>query len=435
MIRRFFALAILLSLLVIGIFAAPAFTTEAQSSGWDAITVSPQSGNWNYPGYFVLTAQRAVTVSWSIHCTDYNCGRPDEPTTTHTFAAGESVTVGWGHQCYRWQLDTIGGEGFVANAEQNLCTAATSVPAATAAAPTATHVSPTNTSQPVIIVPTATRPPATAIPPTATRPPATLVPATQLPAATAHPAVTSAPVQQAAPTATSIPPVPLIPSTGGCAQAAAPTATPTPTAVPQTACINATPTAQATAVSLPNTGNGPTGSLFDEFLHVLFQTQSNPPASAEGHSVQIQPLISPVTRLVIPALNLDANVQYVPLQNGTWDLESITNNIAWLGNTSRPDIGGNTVLAGHITYAPYTNGPFLYLSRLKPGDVIYVYTTMNVFTYKVKEQKVIQPDDLSVTNPTDNPQITLLTCTNWDPAAQHYDLRRAVIADLVSVSP
>jgi hypothetical protein len=67
---------------------------------------------------------------------------------------------------------------------------------------------------------------------------------------------------------------------------------------------------------------------------------------------------SPIVRLVIPTLEVDAEVKYVPWDNTleTWLIAGLHQEIAWLGGSSWPGLGSNTVLAGHVTIRDYGNG-------------------------------------------------------------------------------
>lgn len=142
------------------------------------------------------------------------------------------------------------------------------------------------------------------------------------------------------------------------------------------------------------------------------------------------PDTSPVVRLGIPALSLDNIVKYVPFDGQTWMIAGLKQEIAWLGNTSWPGLGGNTVLAGHVTLRGMGNGPFRYLDQLAPGDTIQVYTEENLYTYIVREQIVVEEGDMWVTEATENPQLTLITCTDWSDDFKLYIKRLIVFADL-----
>jgi LPXTG-site transpeptidase (sortase) family protein len=155
------------------------------------------------------------------------------------------------------------------------------------------------------------------------------------------------------------------------------------------------------------------------------------PDSQEGILVDT----SPVVRLGIPAINLDAVVKYVPFDGQSWMISGLKQEIAWLGNTSWPGLGGNTALAGHVTLTGMGNGPFRYLDQLHTGDTVQIYTEDYLYTYKVREQTVVDEGELWVTEPTDNPQITLITCTDWNDEFKHYVKRLIVFADLKDTMP
>jgi LPXTG-site transpeptidase (sortase) family protein len=151
------------------------------------------------------------------------------------------------------------------------------------------------------------------------------------------------------------------------------------------------------------------------------------PETEDGNT----PDTSPIVRIVIPSLDLDAKVAYVPFDGQTWMIQGLREEVAWMGNTSWPGLGGNTGLAGHITVRELGNGPFRYLGDVVQNDAVYLYTEENIYTYSVREKRVVDQADLSVIESTDTAQITLITCLEWDEELEIYIKRLAVIADLV----
>jgi LPXTG-site transpeptidase (sortase) family protein len=139
--------------------------------------------------------------------------------------------------------------------------------------------------------------------------------------------------------------------------------------------------------------------------------------------------------LLIPSLKVDARVVAKPLKDGTWKIDGLRDNVALLEGTSLPGLGGNTVLAGHIMVRYIGDGPFRYLSRLTPGAQVIALTAENAYTYRVREQQLVGVEDVGVTGPSENSQLTLLTCSNWDDQTESYLRRRVVVADLVKVVP
>jgi LPXTG-site transpeptidase (sortase) family protein len=145
------------------------------------------------------------------------------------------------------------------------------------------------------------------------------------------------------------------------------------------------------------------------------------------------PDISPITRLSIPILGINAVVKYVPFDGFTWLIAGLQQEIAWMGNTSWPGLGSNTALAGHVTLRTGADGPFRYLDELKADDLVYVYTDENMYTYRVRDILQVDQADMSVVKPTNNSVLTLITCSDWDSASQLYLKRLIVVSDLVNV--
>jgi len=147
------------------------------------------------------------------------------------------------------------------------------------------------------------------------------------------------------------------------------------------------------------------------------------------------PDTSSVERIVIPALALDTIVKYVPFSEFTWLIAGLRQEIAWMGETSWPGLGGNTGLAGHVTLGDGSDGPFRHLEELEAGDEIKLYTGKNEYTYRVREKTVVKDTNFSVVEKTENSQITLITCTGWNQAARMYLERLIIYADLEDTSP
>jgi LPXTG-site transpeptidase (sortase) family protein len=150
---------------------------------------------------------------------------------------------------------------------------------------------------------------------------------------------------------------------------------------------------------------------------------------------EVGPDTSAVVRIVIPALFLDTDVKYVPYDGFSWMISGLRQEIAWMGNTSWPGLGGNTSLAGHVTVAGMGDGPFRHLDELLDGELVLLYTEKSIYTYQVRESRVTDGEDMSVTYATENPQISLITCIDWDEETHSYLNRLVVIADLVRSEP
>jgi sortase A len=109
-----------------------------------------------------------------------------------------------------------------------------------------------------------------------------------------------------------------------------------------------------------------------------------------------------------------------PLVNRKWDVSGLGYYVGWLQGTTWMDPGwGNTVLAAHVQLGFQNPGPFWGLGDLVPGDEIIVIEGDTQRKFVVKSIRKVDPDDVTVTAPTNSPTLTLITCTEWD---NHYGL-------------
>jgi LPXTG-site transpeptidase (sortase) family protein len=142
---------------------------------------------------------------------------------------------------------------------------------------------------------------------------------------------------------------------------------------------------------------------------------------------------SEITRIVIPAINVDASVVTAPFTGDTWEVSTLGNDVGWMETTSIPGVGSNTVLAGHIATRELGNGPFVYLRLLEDGDEVFVFTKENKYVYTISGQEIVSATDSYVIAESEDAKLTLLTCTSFDRATSTYLQRRAVFANLDSV--
>lgn len=107
--------------------------------------------------------------------------------------------------------------------------------------------------------------------------------------------------------------------------------------------------------------------------------------------------------LVIPGMKLQQPIH----EGGKWML----NKGVWhQSGTGAPDTGGNMVLSGHrFTYG----GPavFYHLDKVSVGDKIIIYWQKQRFEYEVKAIKEVPPTAVEVIAPTEEPRLTIYTCT------------------------
>lgn len=110
--------------------------------------------------------------------------------------------------------------------------------------------------------------------------------------------------------------------------------------------------------------------------------------------------------LIIPKIGVK-----IAIVEGT--TESALNKGAWrLPETSTPDKGGNTAIAGHRwKYRPPSEKTFYLLDKLEKGDTFKITWDGKDYNYKIIGVSVVMPTDVWVLNPTQKSIVTLITCT------------------------
>lgn len=160
---------------------------------------------------------------------------------------------------------------------------------------------------------------------------------------------------------------------------------------------------------------------------------------SEAYSVPIvieQTLATPglPLRLKIPKINIDATIEYVGLApDGTMDVPSNHDNVAWFESGPRPGEQGSAVIAGHQGGKPSV---FDELYTMRTGDYVYVEDELGAIrSFVVSELRLYDRQE----NASDvfvmhdgQAHLVLVTCEGaWDEAANQYAKRLVVIADLV----
>lgn len=103
-------------------------------------------------------------------------------------------------------------------------------------------------------------------------------------------------------------------------------------------------------------------------------------------------------RLVIPKIDLSSFI-----------VEGTTHRSLLLGpghlvHTAEPGEPGNVVISGH------RDTFFRHIHELEKGDQIYIDRGGKRLVYEVTGKKIVEPDDVAVTNPTKDSELTLITC-------------------------
>jgi|SRR5581483_7396189 len=105
-----------------------------------------------------------------------------------------------------------------------------------------------------------------------------------------------------------------------------------------------------------------------------------------------------LTRLQIPKINLDAVIV-----EGTRHRQ-LAVAPGHMTNTPAPGEIGNAVVTGH------RDTFFRHIYELQKGDSIVVQRDGKTFNFEVTGKQIVEPDDLSVIRPSEDPRLTLITC-------------------------
>ena len=137
--------------------------------------------------------------------------------------------------------------------------------------------------------------------------------------------------------------------------------------------------------------------------------------------------------LEIPSLGVKIPIVGVPKKNGSWDVTWLTKQAGWLEGSAFPSWSGNSVLTSHVYDSNGLPGPFVNLSKLKYGDKIVVHAYGQKYTFEVRTNQVVTPNDTSAFKHEEKSWLTLITCKEYDQKTNTYKERVVVRAVLVSV--
>ena len=114
--------------------------------------------------------------------------------------------------------------------------------------------------------------------------------------------------------------------------------------------------------------------------------------------VSNEPAPAPLAVLRIPKIRLE-----VPVLPGTDD-RILDRAVGHVEGTAPPGTDGNSGIAGH------RDGFFRGLKDIVPGDAIELDTLNGKEAYRVERTWVVDPEDVSVLDPTSTRVLTLVTC-------------------------
>jgi LPXTG-site transpeptidase (sortase) family protein len=155
------------------------------------------------------------------------------------------------------------------------------------------------------------------------------------------------------------------------------------------------------------------------------------PADAADTPTALPPSL-PITRVVIPAIGLDAQVVPASLsrqQGGTtWEVPAFKAGHAQF--SARAGQLGTAVLLGHLSSLNLGN-VFENLHRVKVGDQVHALSGDVRFDYRIYETRSIQRSEMPALQSPEAARLFMLTCSGvWLPFIWDYTERLVVQAEL-----
>lgn len=147
------------------------------------------------------------------------------------------------------------------------------------------------------------------------------------------------------------------------------------------------------------------------------------PASIEPSNMIVSPTstvaVDDSPRLIIPKIAVDVPTIWDATPDHDSQMTAMKHGVAWFnikGANARPGEIGNTVLSGHSSNDVFDDGEYKFvfarLEQLEKGDTFYINYEGTRYTYIIAEKRVVKPTDVAaLTEPTDKPIVTLITCT------------------------
>lgn len=143
------------------------------------------------------------------------------------------------------------------------------------------------------------------------------------------------------------------------------------------------------------------------------------------------------SRLIIPKLEIDANVQHLGVtSSGNMAAPNNFTDVSWYKYGTVPGYQGSAVMAGHVDNALGTPAVFYELPKLETGDDIYVVRENgDRLHYKVVSMDLYPWNDSPVEkifNDDSGKYLNLITCQgDWVPEARSAENRLVIYAKLV----
>lgn len=135
------------------------------------------------------------------------------------------------------------------------------------------------------------------------------------------------------------------------------------------------------------------------------QTNKTGESKLTTEAAQSSPQTYKTNTIIIPRLRLKEEIFEGPT------IATANKGIWHRPNSSAPPKHSNTVLVGHRFMYNDPKGVFYNLHKLKAGDKLTVFWKQQRFVYEVSKIKTVPASESSIEDATEEPILTLYTCT------------------------
>ncbi len=196
-------------------------------------------------------------------------------------------------------------------------------------------------------------------------------------------------------------------------------AEPTPPAAPTAQAIEIAPEqasatgSRAVAARLPDDGAMLAAERSSVTPEPAVQIPQPPKASAPELPV----------RLKIDSIGLDTKVVRTGVVGGVWQVADFA--AGYMAGTGLPGQPGNVAVAGHDDIQGEV---FRHLKSVAVGDPVALSTANHQFRYVVDSIRYVNPDDVSVLDPSSDARLTLITCwPDFSTSKASYNSLRLIV--------
>jgi LPXTG-site transpeptidase (sortase) family protein len=160
------------------------------------------------------------------------------------------------------------------------------------------------------------------------------------------------------------------------------------------------------------------------------------PRLARASSVEDPPppeMDGPPDWIRVPRIDLNSATVDVGVVDGYYDVPWF--DVGHHADSANPGQPGNSIFNGHVL-TMNAGRVFYRLNALAPGDAVFVYTPAYRTGWSVTSTFAVTDDDSSFLEQTDQPRVTLYTCTGqFNFLERSYAERLVVVCQLEEVVP